>query len=78
MYFRSEAAASNENYIVGFDLEWPFSFKTGPGKVAVIQISPTLNKCYVLHVSTLKKLPKALIEFLQHPNVRLSGVNIKK
>lgn len=64
--------------MLGFDMEWPFSYQTGPGKTAVIQISPDLTTCYILHVSELKNLPKSLSELLIHPKVRLSGVNIKK
>ncbi|CAH0562517.1 unnamed protein product [Brassicogethes aeneus] len=72
-----QANRSEEEFVVGFDLEWPFNFQTGPGKVAVIQISPTLDKCYILHVSEMKKLPKSLSEFLEHPKVIITGVNIK-
>lgn len=64
--------------MVGFDLEWPFSFQTGSGKASVIQISPSLDICYVLQVSKLNKLPKGLNEFLAHPKTRITGVNIKK
>ena len=63
--------------VVGFDMEWSFSFQTGPDRTAVIQISPDLNICYILHVSKFKNLPKSLSEFLAHPNVRLTGNNIK-
>lgn len=59
-------------------MEWPFSFQTGSGKTAVIQISPNLDECFIFHVSTLKSLPKSLTELLAHDNVRLAGVNIKK
>lgn len=69
---------STDLTVIGFDLEWPFNFTTGPGKTAVIQISPNLNQCYILHVSKLKNLPKSLSELLTHPNTRLTGNNIKK
>lgn len=59
-------------------MEWPFSFQTGAGKTALIQISPNLDITYLLHVSELKNLPAGLCEFLAHPNVRLTGNNIKK
>lgn len=72
------ANSSSTELVVGFDMEWPFSFVNGPGKTAVIQISPTLQDCYIFHVSNLKKLPVALTEFLCHSNVRLTGINIKK
>lgn len=72
------AESAKNELIVGFDLEWPFSFVNGPGKTAVIQISPSLDDCYILHVNCLKKLPVALTEFLNHSKVRLTGINIKK
>lgn len=59
-------------------MEWPFNFKTGPGKTALIQLSPTINDCFLFHVAELNKLPKALTVLLSHSNVRLVGVNIKK
>lgn len=68
----------SHEFVVGFDMEWPFSFVNGPGKTAVIQISPTLDDCYIFHVSNLKKLPATLIQFLTHQKVRLTGINIKK
>ncbi|KAJ8957657.1 hypothetical protein NQ318_017549 [Aromia moschata] len=72
------AKKTDDLMVVGFDMEWSFSFETGPGKTAVIQISPDLNTCYILHVSKLRNLPKGLSEFLAHPKVRLTGNNIKK
>ncbi|XP_046421103.1 Werner Syndrome-like exonuclease isoform X1 [Neodiprion fabricii] len=62
---------------IGFDLEWPFSFQTGSGKTALIQICMDYKICHLLHVYELRKLPAALIELLIHPKVRLVGVNIK-
>lgn len=72
------AHSATSEFVVGFDMEWPFSFTSGPGKTAVIQISPSLDDCYIFHVSSLKKLPVALTEFLKHSKVRLTGINIKK
>ncbi|EFA11337.1 3'-5' exonuclease [Tribolium castaneum] len=63
--------------VLGFDVEWPFSFQTGPGKAALIQISPDLDTCYLIQISDLKKLPKGLSVLLAHPKVRITGVNIK-
>ena len=59
-------------------MEWPFSFQTGPGKSAVIQLCAQTNVCYVYHISKLKNLPAALLTLLYHKKVRLHGVNIKK
>lgn len=75
----SEAARKSEDImVIGFDMEWSFNFETGPGRTAVIQISPDLDVCYILHVVQLKNLPKSLTEFLAHPKVRLAGNNVKK
>ncbi|XP_030369869.1 Werner Syndrome-like exonuclease [Scaptodrosophila lebanonensis] len=62
---------------MAFDMEWPFSFQTGPGKSSVIQICVEEKCCYVYQLSKLKKLPAALVALLNHPKVRLHGVNIK-
>uniref|UniRef100_A0A146MGD2 3'-5' exonuclease n=1 Tax=Lygus hesperus TaxID=30085 RepID=A0A146MGD2_LYGHE len=61
---------------LGFDLEWPFRYGQGSGKVALIQICPDESICYIFHVFYLKSLPKALILLLRHPKVRLTGLNI--
>lgn len=44
----------------------------------VIQLCADINFCYVFHISQLSKLPAALVQLLEHPKVRLHGVNIKK
>lgn len=63
---------------IGFDMEWPFTFVTGPGRTAVIQLCADVGVCYVFHVFNLKKLPTVLIALLTHDKVCLHGVNIKK
>lgn len=63
---------------IAFDMEWPFSFQTGPGRSAVIQLCADLNVCYVLHISQLDELPKSLLDVIYHPKVVLHGVCIKK
>uniref|UniRef100_A0A1A9W3J3 3'-5' exonuclease n=1 Tax=Glossina brevipalpis TaxID=37001 RepID=A0A1A9W3J3_9MUSC len=62
---------------LSFDMEWPFSFKTGPGKASVVQVCVELSCCYVFQLSNLRKLPAALVALLKHPRIRLFGVNIK-
>lgn len=69
---------SDEPIPIAFDMEWPFTFVTGPGRTAVIQLCADINLCYVFHVSELKKLPASLICLLMHDRVCLNGVNIKK
>lgn len=68
---------SMENFVLGFDMEWPFSFQNGPGKTSLIQISSSLDMCYLFQTSEIKKLPLALTELLSHTNVRITGVNIR-
>lgn len=63
---------------IAFDMEWPFTFQTGPGKTAVIQLCADIDLCYVLHVAELKKLPTTLVQLLTHDKVLLHGVNVKK
>ncbi|XP_017084650.2 Werner Syndrome-like exonuclease [Drosophila eugracilis] len=62
---------------MAFDMEWPFSFQTGPGKSAVIQICVDVKCCYIYQLTNLKKLPAVLVALINHPKVRLHGVNIK-
>ncbi|KAF6206725.1 hypothetical protein GE061_017961 [Apolygus lucorum] len=77
--FSEEILIQADNYNelpLGFDLEWPFRYGRGSGKVALIQICPDKSICYIFHVFYLKTLPKALILLLRHPKVRLTGLNI--
>lgn len=62
---------------IAFDMEWPFSFQTGSGRTAVMQLCADINVCYVFHIFELKRLPAALWQLLNHDKVRLHGVNIK-
>ncbi|CAO1421940.1 unnamed protein product [Diamesa tonsa] len=62
---------------VAFDMEWTFSFKTGPERTSVIQICADVDHCYIFHLPEIKKLPASLKLFLNHPKVLLHGVNIK-
>lgn len=63
---------------IAFDMEWPFTFQTGPGKSAVIQLCLDIDLCYVFHIAELKKLPASLVLLLTHDAVCLHGVNVKK
>jgi len=63
---------------VSFDLEWYFSFQTGPDRTAVMQICLDLDNCYIFHLTSIyPKIPASLTAFLNHPRVLLHGVNIK-
>ncbi|XP_014254324.1 Werner Syndrome-like exonuclease isoform X2 [Cimex lectularius] len=70
-------AEEKEKFVIGFDLEWPFSRYTGRGKVALMQLCPNPDECFLFHVSEFTSLPKALVIFLKRKNVFLTGVNIK-
>ncbi|XP_021713401.1 Werner Syndrome-like exonuclease [Aedes aegypti] len=62
---------------IAFDLEWPFSFQTGPGRTALMQLCVETNVCYLFQLSCLKKLPAAVLQLLTHPRVQLHGINVK-
>lgn len=78
MLFRGEAEKAVDFIPLAFDMEWPFSFKTGPGKSALIQVCYDINICYLFQISELSRLPRPLTILLKHPKVRCHGVNIKK
>lgn len=74
-----EAEAGDENEMIGvaFDMEWTFSFQTGPEKTSLIQVCVDVDECFLFHLPLIKKIPASLAIFLSHPRVRLHGVNIK-
>lgn len=67
----------DEKVPIAFDMEWPFTFQTGSGRTAVIQLCADINLCYIFHVHDLKKMPAVLVALLKHDKVVLHGVNIK-
>ncbi|XP_023707541.1 Werner Syndrome-like exonuclease isoform X3 [Cryptotermes secundus] len=69
---------TQEELVIGFDMEWPVHFKTGSGKTALIQICAEEQTCYLFHVSCMRSLPEAFVHLLKHPKFKLVGVNIKK
>lgn len=72
-----ESRPNDDDVPVAFDMEWTFSFKSGPEKTSLIQICVDFDECFLLHLTPVKKLPASLSAFLGHPRVRLHGVNIK-
>lgn len=74
---KTEAREGEGTVGVAFDMEWTFSFQTGPEKTSLIQVCLDLDECYLFHLPLLKKLPASLLLFLDHPRVQLHGVNIK-
>lgn len=67
----------DEKVGVAFDMEWTFSFQSGPEKTSLIQVCVDLDECYLFHLPLLKKIPAGLSIFLNHPRVLLHGVNVK-
>lgn len=78
--YRKEAEKVEDLLVLGFDLEWPFNFQTGPGSTALMQICANTNDkiVYLFQLSEIKKLPATLTTLLAHPKVRIVGVNIRK
>jgi hypothetical protein len=74
---RVEMTDGEDSVPVSFDMEWTFSFTSGPEKTSLIQICIDLDECFLFHLPQLKKLPASLSAFLNHPRVVLHGVNIK-
>lgn len=72
-----DARGGEEMIGVAFDMEWTFSFQTGPEKTSLIQVCLDLDECFLFHLTLLKKIPASLFVFLNHPRVQLHGVNIK-
>ncbi|XP_046991687.1 Werner Syndrome-like exonuclease isoform X1 [Schistocerca americana] len=72
-----EMLTNLDEMVVGFDMEWPVNSKTGSGKTSLIQICHDENVCHLFHVSQMRNIPVALAHFLNHPKVRLAGLNIK-
>lgn len=73
----SKELEEDEMVGVAFDMEWTFSFQTGPEKTSLIQVCIEEDECFLFHLPLLKKMPASLVVFLSHPKVRLHGVNIK-
>lgn len=63
---------------VGFDMEWPFTYTTGPLKTALIQFSFSTNVCYLFQVWKHKTLPESLVNLVHHKKLLLHGNCIKK
>ncbi|NXG68002.1 WRN helicase, partial [Baryphthengus martii] len=63
---------------VGFDIEWPPSYARGKsGKVAVIQLCVTEEKCYLFHISSMSGFPKGLQRLLEDETIKKVGVGIE-
>ncbi|XP_076875860.1 bifunctional 3'-5' exonuclease/ATP-dependent helicase WRN isoform X2 [Brachyhypopomus gauderio] len=63
---------------VGFDIEWPPSFTKGrTKKVALVQLCPSEEKCYLFHISSMSGFPSGLKMLLEDDDVKKVGVGIE-
>ncbi|XP_041033594.1 Werner syndrome ATP-dependent helicase homolog isoform X2 [Carcharodon carcharias] len=62
---------------IGFDMEWPPTYIKGKvGKVALIQLCASVNKCYLFHISSMSGFPSGLKRLLEDEAVKKVGVGI--
>lgn len=75
----SVSQSESDRLHVGFDLEWPVSFTSGAveNKVALIQICPAEDKCYLFHIAAMGTLPSALKTLISHGSIIKYGINIE-
>ena len=64
-----------EPMVIGFDCEWPFSRRDGPGKIATIQVADH-EAILVCCVSGLQELPPFMISLLADENIMKVGRNV--
>ncbi|XP_076106005.1 bifunctional 3'-5' exonuclease/ATP-dependent helicase WRN-like [Mytilus galloprovincialis] len=63
---------------VGFDMEWPVSYKVGKeDKTALIQICTAPDTCYLFHISCMGCIPSNLKSLLLNKHIKKVGVNIE-
>lgn len=63
---------------VGFDIEWPPCFVEGPKKkVALVQLCPSEEKCYLFHLSSMTGFPTGLKLLLEDDSIQKVGVGIE-
>lgn len=63
--------------VVGFDMEWPVSYRRGyQDPTAVLQLCTGPDSCYVFHLSTMGCIPPLLNKLLKDENIKKVGVAI--
>nr|XP_034996944.1 Werner syndrome ATP-dependent helicase isoform X1 [Zootoca vivipara]XP_034996945.1 Werner syndrome ATP-dependent helicase isoform X1 [Zootoca vivipara] len=63
---------------LGFDIEWPPCYTKGKeGKVALIQLCGSEQKCYLFHISSMSNFPLALKKLLESNTIKKVGVGIE-
>uniref|UniRef100_A0A670KBG6 DNA 3'-5' helicase n=1 Tax=Podarcis muralis TaxID=64176 RepID=A0A670KBG6_PODMU len=76
----SEDIATTLSYgaALGFDIEWPPCYTKGKeGKVALIQLCGSEQKCYLFHISSMSNFPLALKKLLESNTIKKVGVGIE-
>ncbi|XP_077000804.1 bifunctional 3'-5' exonuclease/ATP-dependent helicase WRN isoform X2 [Tamandua tetradactyla] len=64
--------------VIGFDMEWPPMYNKGTlGRVALIQLCVSENKCYLFHISSMSVFPQALKVLLENEAIKKAGVGIE-
>lgn len=72
----SSLLKEDEKTPVGFDVEWPVTFKPGQtNTISLIQIC-LKNTCYLFHVSAMNSVPKSLLNLILDKRILLVGLNI--
>ena len=71
-------SSTEQGVFVGFDMEWPVFYQKGhgSGKVALIQVTFSEEKCYLFHLAAMGTFPKRLKLLLQDNRLKKVGVNI--
>ncbi|CAI5796825.1 Werner syndrome ATP-dependent helicase isoform X1 [Podarcis lilfordi] len=76
----SEDIATTLSYgaALGFDIEWPPCYTKGKeGKVALVQLCGSEQKCYLFHISSMSNFPLALKKLLESNTIKKVGVGIE-
>uniref|UniRef100_A0A803TJQ6 DNA 3'-5' helicase n=1 Tax=Anolis carolinensis TaxID=28377 RepID=A0A803TJQ6_ANOCA len=64
--------------VLGFDIEWTPVFTKGKeGKVALIQLCESEEKCYLFHISSMSNFPGGLKRLLEDNHIKKIGVGIE-
>ncbi|CAK8696088.1 unnamed protein product [Clavelina lepadiformis] len=63
--------------VVGFDTEWKPSYTSGrENKIAIVQLCPSLDRCYIFQVSKMGFIPKPLQDLVQSSQITKVGMSI--
>lgn len=64
-----EAASSEEDMALGFDIEWTATFSGPASKVGTIQLAVSAMQVYVFHITAMGGVHKALKQVLESPTI---------